>query len=193
MPHSIELSYGSVDEIVTLATEPFRVTADSVSPLVTEDSRWHCIELDAVRSRYGRSTADDISISADDSAGHAERLERFETHVAYRPLAGSRSRRDRQRADDRDHRSDSWDGHLAGVDRCIANSVGGRRCGDPVHPAFVPIAEPSGVGWLSGFDELMCRCGLESNGAPDFDERGQLAFPASWSNRQSAGARAAIL
>jgi hypothetical protein len=47
----------------------------------------------------------------------------------------------------------------------------------PVHPSFVPIAEPSGVGWLSGFDELMCRCGLESFGAPDFDERGLLLFP----------------
>ena len=47
----------------------------------------------------------------------------------------------------------------------------------PVHPSFVPIAEPSGLGWLSGFDELMCRCGLESNGAPDFDERGQLTHP----------------
>ena len=40
----------------------------------------------------------------------------------------------------------------------------------PVHPAFVPIGEPSGLGWLSGFDELMCRCGLHSNGAPDFDD-----------------------
>lgn len=47
----------------------------------------------------------------------------------------------------------------------------------PVHPAFVPVAEPSGLGWLSGFDELMCRCGLESNGAPDFDERGHLKYP----------------
>ncbi len=44
----------------------------------------------------------------------------------------------------------------------------------PVHPTFVPIAEPSGLGWLSGFDELMCRCGLESNGAPDFDDQGRL-------------------
>lgn len=47
----------------------------------------------------------------------------------------------------------------------------------PVHPCFVPLAEPSGLGWLSGFDELVCRCGLESNGAPDFDERGILRYP----------------
>jgi hypothetical protein len=47
----------------------------------------------------------------------------------------------------------------------------------PVHPSFVPIAEPSGNGWLTGFDELMCRCGLESNGAPDFDDQGRLRYP----------------
>lgn len=42
----------------------------------------------------------------------------------------------------------------------------------PVHPNFVPVADPSGLGWLEGFDELMCRCGLESNGAPDFGPPG---------------------
>ncbi|MBL8843322.1 MAG: DUF4432 family protein [Planctomycetes bacterium] len=44
----------------------------------------------------------------------------------------------------------------------------------PVHPRFVPLAEPSGFGWLDGFDELLCRCGLRSNGAPEWDERGRL-------------------
>lgn len=47
----------------------------------------------------------------------------------------------------------------------------------PVHPKFVPIAEPNGLGWLRGFDELICRCGLESNGGPDFDEAGKLVSP----------------
>lgn len=47
----------------------------------------------------------------------------------------------------------------------------------PIHPMWVPISEPSGLGWLSGFDEMMVRCGLESNGAPDFSENGQLALP----------------
>jgi hypothetical protein len=46
-----------------------------------------------------------------------------------------------------------------------------------VHPAFVPIYDPSGLGWLDGFDELLCRCGLESNGAPEFDDRGLLRYP----------------
>ena len=30
----------------------------------------------------------------------------------------------------------------------------------PVHPKFVDLGEPSGLGWLDGFDELFCRCGL---------------------------------
>jgi galactose mutarotase-like enzyme len=47
----------------------------------------------------------------------------------------------------------------------------------PVHPSLVPLMEPGGLGWLDGFDELLCRCGLESNGAPDFGENGQLIYP----------------
>lgn len=47
----------------------------------------------------------------------------------------------------------------------------------PVHPQFVPVAEPSGLGWLDGFDELLARCGLTSNGAPEFDEQGRVKYP----------------
>ncbi len=46
----------------------------------------------------------------------------------------------------------------------------------PVHPSMVHLNEASGIGWLDGFDELMCRCGLESNGAPDFNENGTLRY-----------------
>jgi hypothetical protein len=46
----------------------------------------------------------------------------------------------------------------------------------PVHPRFVPVAEPSGLGWLDGFDELLVRCGLESNGAPEFEDNGRLRY-----------------
>lgn len=46
----------------------------------------------------------------------------------------------------------------------------------PVHPALVPLGEPGGLGWLDGFDELMCRCGLESNGAPEFTANGTLRY-----------------
>ena len=47
----------------------------------------------------------------------------------------------------------------------------------PVHPRFVPLAEPGGLGWLDGFDELLVRCGLGSNGAPEFDDAGRLCYP----------------
>lgn len=47
----------------------------------------------------------------------------------------------------------------------------------PVHPKFVPLTEPGGLGWLDGFDELLVRCGLESNGAPGFDDDGRLQYP----------------
>lgn len=62
------------------------------------------------------------------------------------------------------------------------------RCGDvelkwnspnfgPVHPKFVPVCDPSGLGWLEGFDEWLVRCGLESNGSPEFDSNGKLIHP----------------
>jgi galactose mutarotase-like enzyme len=47
----------------------------------------------------------------------------------------------------------------------------------PIHPAFVRLWEPSGLGWLDGFDEMLVRCGLESNGAPEFDQKGRLVHP----------------
>ncbi len=47
----------------------------------------------------------------------------------------------------------------------------------PVNPVFVPLMEPAGLGWLDGFSELLCRCGLESNGPPEFDEAGRLLRP----------------
>jgi len=54
------------------------------------------------------------------------------------------------------------------------------RCGDvelgwnspvkqPVHPSFVNQVERGGLGWLTGFNELLCRCGLASHGAPGTD------------------------
>jgi hypothetical protein len=39
----------------------------------------------------------------------------------------------------------------------------------PVHPKFVRLEERGGIGWLQGFDEWICRCGLDSNGAPGED------------------------
>ena len=42
----------------------------------------------------------------------------------------------------------------------------------PVNPAFVTLSERGGLGWLSGFNELICRCGLISNGPPGADSAG---------------------
>ncbi|MCL2305108.1 MAG: aldose 1-epimerase family protein [Planctomycetaceae bacterium] len=47
----------------------------------------------------------------------------------------------------------------------------------PIHPKFVSLSDPSGLGWLDGFNEWVVRCGLESNGAPEFDEKGTLKYP----------------
>lgn len=47
----------------------------------------------------------------------------------------------------------------------------------PMHPALVPLTDPSGLGWLDGFDELLVRCGMESNGAPEFDDQGRVRYP----------------
>ncbi|MCA9061977.1 MAG: aldose 1-epimerase family protein [Planctomycetaceae bacterium] len=39
----------------------------------------------------------------------------------------------------------------------------------PVHPAFVDQSRRGGIGWLDGFNELLCRCGLAWHGAPGND------------------------
>jgi hypothetical protein len=55
-----------------------------------------------------------------------------------------------------------WKGHLGG-DRVGWDSPVGDG---PVNPSFVNLMNWGGLGWLEGFDELVARCGLESNGAP---------------------------
>ncbi len=39
----------------------------------------------------------------------------------------------------------------------------------PVNPAFVNVMDRGGLGWLAGFNEWLCRCGLDSNGPPGED------------------------
>jgi hypothetical protein len=39
----------------------------------------------------------------------------------------------------------------------------------PVHPRQVALSERGGLGWLHGFDEWLCRCGLGWNGPPGED------------------------
>lgn len=47
----------------------------------------------------------------------------------------------------------------------------------PVHPQFVSIEENGGLGFLAGFDELVARCGLYNNGAPELDQQGNVRYP----------------
>lgn len=66
-----------------------------------------------------------------------------------------------------------WRAHIDGIDCGWRSPVQG-----PVHPRWVALSEPNGLGWLDGFDELLVRCGLQSFGAPDFDSQtGRLSFP----------------
>ncbi len=39
-----------------------------------------------------------------------------------------------------------------------------------VHPKFINLNSRGGLGWLEGFNEWMCRCGLENNGQPGPDK-----------------------
>jgi len=39
----------------------------------------------------------------------------------------------------------------------------------PVNPCYVNLTDRNSLGWLTGFNELMCRCGLSSHGAPGLD------------------------
>jgi beta-fructofuranosidase len=54
-------------------------------------------------------------------------------------------------------------------------TMGGMRLGwnspvrEVVHPQFVNLSSRGGLGWLDGFGEFLCRCGLESNGHPGID------------------------
>jgi hypothetical protein len=57
----------------------------------------------------------------------------------------------------------------------LAASAGGVRLAwdspvkEVVHPKFVNLESRGGLGWLDGFNEWMCRCGLEWSGHPGKD------------------------
>ncbi len=52
----------------------------------------------------------------------------------------------------------------------------------PVHPRHVQHNERGGLGWLYGFDEWLCRCGLSSNGPPGDDNGVPLTLHGRISN-----------
>ena len=40
---------------------------------------------------------------------------------------------------------------------------------DMVHPSLINLNDRGGLGWLEGFNEWFCRCGMEWNGQPGTD------------------------
>lgn len=59
-----------------------------------------------------------------------------------------------------------WQGQVDGI-RLGWDSPAER----PVHPAWVDSMRRGGIGWLDGFNEFICRCGLGWHGAPGNDVR----------------------
>src|SRR5580700_6403586 len=57
-----------------------------------------------------------------------------------------------------------WNGHYRGLNLGWKAPLLG-----PVHPKFVNVCERGHLGWLTGFDEWLVRCGLANNGPPGED------------------------
>jgi hypothetical protein len=57
-----------------------------------------------------------------------------------------------------------WRGNYRGIDVGWNSPVK-----QPVNPCYVNETDRNGLGWLTGFNELLCRCGLSSNGGPGLD------------------------
>ena len=57
-----------------------------------------------------------------------------------------------------------WNGHYRGLHLGWKAPLLG-----PVHPKFVNVCERGHLGWLTGFDEWLVRCGLANNGPPGED------------------------
>jgi Domain of unknown function (DUF4432) len=62
----------------------------------------------------------------------------------------------------------------------------------PVHPKFVNVAERAGLGWLTGFDEWLCRCGLNWNGPPGDDNGRPLTLHGRIANQPAHRVEVAI-
>jgi hypothetical protein len=71
-----------------------------------------------------------------------------------------------------------WKGRYKNLDLGWSSPVIG-----PVHPKFVELSGRGGLGWLTGFDEWLCRCGLAWNGPPGDDGGFPLTLHGRIANR----------
>lgn len=80
-----------------------------------------------------------------------------------------------------------WRGHFRGIPLgWQAPTLG------PVHPKFVELGDRNGLGWLTGFDEWLCRCGLHSMGAPGDDNGYPLTLHGRIANRPAHKVEASV-
>lgn len=71
-----------------------------------------------------------------------------------------------------------WRGEYRGIALGWSSPVA-----QPVHPKFVNLSERGGLGWLHGFSEWLCRCGLAWNGPPGDDDGTPLTLHGRIANR----------
>ncbi len=62
----------------------------------------------------------------------------------------------------------------------------------PVHPKFVNLAGRGGLGWLDGFDEMLARCGLASNGPPGVDNGQTLSQHGRIANQPASAVEVSV-
>ena len=61
-----------------------------------------------------------------------------------------------------------------------------------VHPALIELNDHGGLGWLDGFNETMCRCGVEFAGHPGEDNGQQLTLHGRIGNTPASSYEVAI-
>lgn len=62
----------------------------------------------------------------------------------------------------------------------------------PVHPMYVNLTDRQGLGWLNGFNELLCRCGLAYQGPPGEDQGERLTLHGRIANLPATQVEAVI-
>ena len=127
-----------------------------------------------------------ISLGPEQVGGPAKGYSRDQADPPRRTARRGRRGRGRQRAVPLRRRADPRHGHLAGD--CGDVQLGWKSpVKGPVHPAFVPLWEPSGIGWLERLRRVAgpLRPGEQRGAGVPAQRRAPL--PAARQDRQHAG------